>query len=67
MTYPNGQTHLKTSNLKKAVRCWSLLQFLKLSWHETVMSKNNLILVVDLHYCIYSLAGKKNSFIRRVG
>jgi len=50
-----------------SVKVWSLLQFFQLTGKRTVLIKENLAPIVDLHYCIYSLAGKKNSFSKGVG
>jgi len=42
-----------------AIKCWSLLQFFQLTGRRTVLNKENLAPIIDLHYCVYSEAEQR--------
>jgi hypothetical protein len=44
------------------IKCWSVLQFFKLKGKRTVMSKDNIENIKDLHYCIFSEKEKRYYF-----
>lgn len=44
------------------VKCWSVLQFFVLTGRKTVISKNNLEPIKDLHYTLFSPQEKKYYF-----